>query len=339
MWTLKEIAEHIDGQVQGDHQYRVSKIATLQDAQEGQLTFLSNKKYKKHLASTAAGAVIVTKDIADLVVGNAIIVDDPYVAYAQAARLLNPFKKYQAGIHPTASISAGSDIHPSVLIGASVVIGSGVVIAENVVIGAGCVLLDDITIGDSTHLMQNITVCDGVIIGDRCNISPGVVIGADGFGIANNKGKWIQVPQLGSVTIGDDVDIGANTTIDCGAIDDTIIRNGVKLDNQIQVGHNVIIDENTVIAGCTGIAGSTYIGKNCIIGGGVCISGHLTIVDSVQVTGMTMVTKSIKFAGSYSSGIPAEPSQQWHKNTVHYRQIDKLIARVKKLEQLDFEKK
>ena len=335
MWTLGQIAKHVGGIVQGDEQYEVSSIATLQNAQSDQLSFLSNKKYRKYLAETGAGAVIVSNDMASSVPKYAIIVDDPYVAYAKAASLLNPAKKKQAGIHPSATVGADTTIHPSAMIAAQVVIGSGVSIAEEVMIGPGCVILDNVTIGDSSSLIANITVCDNVQIGKRAIIHPGVVIGADGFGIANDNGKWINVPQIGCVQIGDDVDIGANTTIDRGAIDDTIIANGVKLDNQIQVGHNTVVGENTVIAGCVGIAGSTIIGKNCIIGGGAGLGGHLELVDGVMLTGMTMVTKSIKQAGSYSSGIPAEETHHWHKNVIRYRQMDKLAERVKQLEDLN----
>jgi UDP-3-O-[3-hydroxymyristoyl] glucosamine N-acyltransferase len=194
------------------------------------------------------------------------------------------------------------------------------------------VILAGVKVGAGSRLKANITLCEGVQIGERCIIHPGVVIGADGFGIANDQGSWIKVPQIGSVIIGDDVEIGANTTIDRGAIEDTIIGQGVKLDNQIQIGHNAVIGDHTVIAGCVGIAGSTTIGNNCVIGGGVGIGGHISIADGVQLTGMTMVTKSITSSGVYSSGIPAEPTAQWHKNVIRYRQMDKLVSRVKELE-------
>ncbi|NOQ94425.1 MAG: UDP-3-O-(3-hydroxymyristoyl)glucosamine N-acyltransferase [Methylophaga sp.] len=335
MWSLGEIANHVGGVVQGDLDYQVASIATLQNADSQQISFLSNKKYKKYLAETSAGAVIVSSDMASFVPSHAIVVDDPYVAYAKIASLLNPLTRAPSGIHPSASVDTESDISPNASIAAQVVIGSGVTIADNVVIGPGCVLLDNVSIGKSSRLVANVTLCEGVKVGERAIIHPGVVIGADGFGIANDKGKWINVPQVGGVLIGNDVDIGANTTIDRGAIEDTIIGNGVKLDNQIQVGHNTVIGENTVIAGCVGIAGSTIIGKNCIIGGGVGLGGHLELVDGVLLTGMTMVTKSIKQPGSYSSGIPAEETHKWHKNVIRYRQMDKLTERVKQLEELN----
>jgi len=332
-WTLAEIAKHIDGVVHGDETYQVESFATLEHAINHQISFLANLKYKKYLATTAAGAVIVNVEAAALVPSNAIVVDDPYVAYAKAARLLNPVRLYNAGIAPSAVISDASVIHQSASIGAHVVIESGVEIAERAVIGPNCVILTGVKVGAESRLTANITICEGVQIGERCIIHPGVVIGADGFGIANDNGQWIKVPQVGSVKIADDVEIGANTTIDRGTIEDTIIGKGVKLDNQIQIGHNTIIGDHTVIAGCVGIAGSTTIGKNCVIGGGVGIGGHISIADGVQLTGMTMVTKSITSPGVYSSGIPAEPTAKWHKNVIRYRQMDKLVARVKNLEE------
>ncbi|MFT7413777.1 MAG: UDP-3-O-[3-hydroxymyristoyl] glucosamine N-acyltransferase [Methylophagaceae bacterium] len=332
-WTLAEIAKHIDGVVHGDETSLVESFATLENASNHQISFLANLKYKKFLATTTAGAVIVNSEAVALVPNNAIVVDNPYVAYAKAARLLNPIRFYNAGIAASAIISDASIIDKSASIGPHVVIESGVEIAGNVVIGPNCVIESGAKVGTGSRLSANITLCEGVQIGQRCIIHPGVVIGADGFGIANDKGQWIKVPQIGGVQIGDDVEIGANTTIDRGAIENTLIGKGVKLDNQIQIGHNVNIGDHTVIAGCVGIAGSTTIGKNCVIGGGVGIGGHLTITDGVQLTGMTMVTKSITSSGVYSSGIPAQPTGQWHKNVIRYRQMDKLVARVEKLEE------
>lgn len=332
VWTLKQIADHIDGEVIGDKDFKVVSVGTLQAAKSNQISFLSNTKYKKYLVETSAGAVIVHESMSADVPNNAIVVRDPYIAYAKAASLLNPAETGNKGIHPSASVDENSNIHPSVSIAAQVVIESGVELAEDVVIGPCCVLMNDVKIGKGTRLTANITLCKSVVMGKNGIIHPGAVIGADGFGIANEHGKWIKVPQVGSVEIGNDVEIGANTTIDRGAIDNTIIGNGVKLDNQIQIGHNVVIGDNTVIAGCTGIAGSTKIGQNCVVGGGVGISGHLEICDGVQFTGMTMVTKSVNTPGVYSSGIPVEPARQWHKNVIRYRQMDKLVGRVKRLE-------
>ncbi|MFT7235356.1 MAG: UDP-3-O-[3-hydroxymyristoyl] glucosamine N-acyltransferase [Methylophagaceae bacterium] len=332
MWTLGEIAQHVNGEVVGDTSWQVDSVATLKKATQQQVTFLANSRYTKYLSSTKAGVVLVSRQLDVAVVGNAIIVDDPYIAYAMVATLLNPEPETDAKIESTAVISSEATISPNARIAHHVVISDDVFIGHNASIGAGTVIEQGVRIGNNARISPNVTICSDVTIGDNVIIHPGVVIGADGFGIANDKGKWIKVPQLGSVKIGDDVEIGANTTIDCGALENTIIGNGVKLDNQIQIAHNDVIGDNTVIAGCTGIAGSTEIGRNCIIGGGVGINGHLKITDGVIITGMSMVTKSITKPGSYSSGIPAEASNQWHKNVIRYRQIEKLIERVKKLE-------
>ena len=335
MLTLAQIALHVDGVIIGDAECKISNVSTLQAANSQQISFLANSKYKKYLPTSQAGAVIVSKEMASLVRNSAIVVDDPYIAYAKIATLLNPPKKITSGISDTAMVESNVNISKTVSIGPQVVIEANVKLADRVIIGAGTVLQDGVIIGEGTLIAANVTICHGVEIGKNVVIHPGVVIGADGFGIVNDKGKWIKIPQIGGVKIGNDVEIGANTTVDRGAIEDTVIGDGVKLDNQIQVGHNVIIGNNTVIAGCSGIAGSTIIGENCIIGGGVGIGGHIEIVDNVMITGMSMVTKSLTKAGIYSSGIPAEPSSQWHKNVVRYRQMDKLAARVKKLEHPD----
>ncbi|MDF1588761.1 MAG: UDP-3-O-(3-hydroxymyristoyl)glucosamine N-acyltransferase [Gammaproteobacteria bacterium] len=331
-WALKQIADHVAGSVKGNSEFEIDSVGTLQHANSNQITFLANAKYKKYLATTQAGAVIVEHQFAYLVSNNAIIVSDPYVAYAKIATLMYPQKSSNSGIDVTASVHKDSVIHPTASIAAHVVIEEQVTIGESVSIGPGCIIKRGCILEEGTYLVANVTLCDSVKIGKHCIIHPGVVIGADGFGIANDKGKWIKIPQIGRVIIGNDVEIGANTTIDRGAIEDTVIGNGVKLDNQIQIGHNTIIGDNTVIAGCVGIAGSTTIGKNCAIGGGAGLGGHLEIVDGVQLTGMTMVTKSILTPGVYSSGIPAEPTQQWHKNVVRYRHLEQLNDRVKKLE-------
>lgn len=331
-WTLEQLAQHVAAKVIGDADLVIDSVATLQSAKPNQISFLSNSKYKKYLTESQAGAVIVNPQAADFVKSNAIVADDPYVAYAKIATLMYPRFKADPSIHPTAVVHDSADIDASASIAAQVVIEAGVKLGANVEVGPGCIIKRDTTIADNSYLSANVTICEHVVIGQRCTIHPGVVIGADGFGIANDQGKWIKIPQVGRVVIGDDVEIGANTTIDRGAIEDTIIGNGVKLDNQIQVGHNTIIGDNTVVAGCVGIAGSTTIGENCAIGGGAGLGGHIEIADGVQLTGMTMVTKSILKPGVYSSGIPAEPTQQWHKNVVRYRQLEKLIDRVKQLE-------
>lgn len=333
-WTLAQLADAVNGTVHGNPEHPINSVATLANAKQEDISFLANQKYKKYLATTQAGAVLVSPELVSFVPGNAIEVRDPYVAYAKVAAYMFPPEKAEAEVHPSAWVDPGATVAKNVTIGAQVFIDAGVTIGEDVVIGPGCVIQSDVSIGSGTRLEANVTLCRGVNIGYRVLIHPGVVIGADGFGIANDQGHWIKVPQLGAVDIGDDVEIGANTTIDRGAIENTRISNGVKLDNQIQIGHNVTIGEHTVIAGCVGIAGSTHIGANCAIGGGTGIGGHITIADGVQLTGMSMVTKSIPQAGVYSSGIPVEATKDWHRNIVRYRQMDKLHERVKYLETL-----
>jgi UDP-3-O-[3-hydroxymyristoyl] glucosamine N-acyltransferase len=331
-WTLAQIAQHIGGQLVGDPEYTITAVGTLTEAGPEQLSFLANTKYKKYLNSTCAGAVIVAAGLESDSDIQLIQVDNPYVAYAKAATLLYPEPTPETGIHPTAWVHPQAEIAKDATIGANVTIEQGVVIAAGSSIGPGTVIEANVRIGQDCRIKANVTLCREIQLGDRVVIHPGVVIGADGFGIANDKGRWIKVPQVGRVVVGNDVEIGANTTIDRGAIDDTLIADGVKLDNQIQIGHNCQIGEHTVIAGCVGIAGSTHIGKHCAIGGGTGIAGHIEIADGVQLTGMSMVTKSITESGVYSSGIPIEPARQWHKNVIRYRQMDKLFARVEQLE-------
>jgi len=330
--TLAQIAQHVEGEVVGDPQYLIQSVGTLNQAGPQQISFLANTKYKKFLQTTSAGAVIVASDVSGHQQTNLIKVADPYVAYARIAALLHPEAVARAGIHASAWVDPDASIADSASIGPQVTIEAGVVIGKGTVVAAGSVIEGGVKIGRDCRIKANVSLCRNVQIGDRVVIHPGAVIGADGFGIANDKGRWIKVPQVGSVVIGNDVEIGANTTIDRGAIDDTLISDGVKLDNQIQIGHNVTIGEHSVIAGCVGIAGSTHIGSHCAIGGGTGIAGHIEIADGVQLTGMSMVTKSITESGVYSSGIPVEPSRQWHKNVIRYRQMDKLFERVNQLE-------
>lgn len=331
-WTLGELAEAVSAKVQGDPDVRISEVATLGNAGPQQISFLANNKYRKFLQSTKAGAVILDSVMAENFTGNALVVDDPYVTYARLAGLLYPQHTERTGRHPSAVIEPRAVVDPDAFVAANAFIGADVTVAAGAEIGPGCVLMAGVSVGKNSRLVANVTLGERVQVGANVVIHPGAVIGADGFGIAHDGAQWIKVPQVGSVEIGDNVEIGANTTIDRGAIDNTVIERGVKLDNQIQIAHNCIIGEHTVIAGCVGIAGSTRIGRHCAIGGGTGIGGHLQIADGVQLTGMSMVTKSISKAGVYSSGIPVEPNQQWHRNVVRYRQMDKLVERVKTLE-------
>lgn len=329
---IKELADLVGANIHGDAEASVSGIATLELAGTNDLSFFANRKYLKFLTQTEAAVVILHPDDLKQCPTNALAVDDPYLAYAQIATWLTRPDDPVTQIDPSAVIADDVALGNNVNIGAHVNIGCGSHIGDNVRLEAGTVLGSDVNIGSNTVIYPNVSVYSGVMIGEGCIIHSGAVLGSDGFGIANDKGQWVKVPQLGSVTIGNHVEIGANTTIDRGAIEDTIIENGVKLDNLIQIAHNVHIGENTAIAGCVGIAGSTSIGKYCAIGGGAGILGHLTIADHVHITATSLVTKTIKQAGVYSSGTPLQENAQWHKNFVRFKQLDNMARRLTELE-------
>jgi len=330
--SLGELAAHVGGGVIGDSEVRIAAVATLQNAQSGQIAFLANSKYRRYLASTKASAVILSDSDAAYCVCPALVVKNPYLAYARIATLLNPVAPPQSGIHTSAVISPDCELSDTVSIGPNVVIESGVCLGEGVVIGAGCYLGSEVRIACHTRLYPNVNVYHQVRIGERGLIHSGVVLGSDGFGMASDNGVWVKVPQLGRVVIGDDVEIGANTTIDRGALDDTVIENGVRLDNQIQIAHNVRIGAHTAIAGCVGVAGSTRIGQRCQIGGGVGVVGHLDIADDVYITAMSLVTGNIHKPGIYSSGTGLESNAGWQKNAVRFRQLDDMARRLRELE-------
>jgi UDP-3-O-[3-hydroxymyristoyl] glucosamine N-acyltransferase len=333
--TLGALAEQIGGTLeQGDPGSEVGAVATLQHASTGDISFLANRTYRKFLASTRATAVILApEDLPECPVA-AIVTDNPYAAYARAAALLFPRPSGRRGIHPSASIGESCSIDANAWIGPCCIIESGATIHAGVQLAGGCYIGADTEIGTDSRLAANVVICHSVSIGARVNIAPGAVIGSDGYGLASEDGKWLPVPQLGSVRVGNDVDIGANTTIDRGALEDTILEEGVRLDNQIQVAHNVHIGAHTAIAGCVGISGSARIGRHCMIGGGAGIVGHLEITDHVVITGMTMVTRSITRPGVYSSGVPAQDNESWNRNYARFRQLDKLARKVQKLERL-----
>ena len=319
--TLGELADHIGARLQGDAQCRVHRVATLDSACEGDVTFLFNRRYRKWLRLTRASAVILAEqDVGECAV-SALVTENPYLGYARAAALLAPKEAVEPGVHPTAWVSPEALVDATASVGPHAVIEPGACIGQRVLIGPGCVIGRDAVIGDFSRLVANVTVCHGVTIGNRSCLHPGVVIGADGFGLAKDQGRWIKIPQLGSVQVGDDVEIGANTTVDRGALKDTIIEDGVKLDNQIQIAHNVRIGAHSAIAGCTGIAGSTTIGKRCTIGGGVGMAGHLEIADDVTVLGGSNVTKSIPVAGTYTSVWPAEEKRSWWRKLARFNRL------------------
>lgn len=330
--AIKELADIIGASFHGDPQARVTGIATLELAGANDLSFLANRKYYKFLNKTRAVVVILHPDDLPQCPTNAILVDDPYLAYAKIATWLTQTECQETVIAPSAVIAEDVNLGKNIRIAANVSIGPGSAIGDNVRIESGTVLGESVTIGKNSTLNANVSIYPGVTIGEDCIIHSGAVLGSDGFGIANEQGQWYKVPQLGSVIIGDRVEIGANTTIDRGAIEDTVIEDGVKLDNLIQIAHNVRIGENTAIAGCVGIAGSTTIGKFCAIGGGSGILGHLSIADHVHITATSLVTKTINKAGVYSSGTPLQENAQWHKNFVRFKQLDSMARRLSELE-------
>ena len=330
--TLAVLADSLGAELRGDPGARVSSVASLEHATEGALSFLANSRYRKHLRGTRATAVILQAEFADEAPGAVLVASNPYVAYARAAGLLGPRQPARAGVHPTAVTGENCRIDESAWIGPNCVLEEGVAVGAGTRLAAGCFVGRESGIGTGCVIHPNVVICQDVLIGDRVMIHPGAVIGGDGFGLARDQERWIKVPQLGGVSIGNDAEIGANTTIDRGALDNTVLEDGVKLDNQIQVAHNVHIGEHTVIAGCVGISGSARIGRRCMIGGGAGIVGHLEITDDVTVTGMTMVTQTITRPGVYSSGLPAQENTAWCRNTVRLRQLDELARRLQVLE-------
>lgn len=332
MITLGELAKRLGAQVAGDAGREIHRVATLQNAGEGDIAFLHDSKHRRFLSTTGASAVIVNESNAADLTTNGLITDNPHIAFVKVAEWLNPVIPETPGIHPSATVHANSHIDSDASIGPQCVIESGVKIEAGCEIGPGCVIGKDAEIGRDTRLIANVTICHGVKIGSRGILHPGVVIGADGFGLANDEGQWIKVPQVGAVLIGDDVEIGANTTVDRGAIENTVIGQGVKLDNLIQIGHNVHIGDHTAIAACTAIAGSVRIGKHCAIGGCVGIVGHLEIADNVTITGMSHVSQAISEPGVYSSGTPLEENKKWHRNFIRLKQLDEIARRLNKVE-------
>lgn len=333
-YTLGQIADVIQAELRGDPGCEITGIATLQNAAEGDLSFLANRRYFPYLNSTRASAVILNQEDAKGCPVNALVIADPYLAYVKAARFMYPEKAVAAAVSDSASISEDAVVAATACIGPNTVIAGGVNIGDGAYIGPGCVIGEGVSIGRDTRLVASVTLCDRVQIGQRVLMHPGVVIGADGFGIANDHGKWLKIPQLGSVIIGDDVEIGANTTIDRGAIENTVIEEGVKIDNQVQIGHNVVIGAHTAIAGCVAIAGSVTIGQHCMIGGLSAISGHISIADRVTITGMSGVANTIKEPGVYSAGLNIMENRTWRKNVVRFKYLDELFRRLKKLESI-----
>ena len=333
VYRLEEIVQRFGGRVLGNAEVLIAQIATLESAKADQIAFLANSKYRAQLDATNAGAVILGVADADATAIPRIVCDNPYAYFAKLSAFLNPLPKAVAGIHTSAVVGDGAIIDSSVQIDAHVVIGAGAQIGANSVIMAGCNIGAGVVIGENALLYPRVVVYHDCVLGNNLIAHSGVVIGADGFGIAMEEGRWLKIPQIGRVVIGNDVEIGANTTIDRGALDDTVIEDDVKLDNQIQIAHNVRIGAHTAIAGCVGIAGSATIGRYCRIGGSAGILGHLQIADYVEISSFTLVGKSIRERGSYCGIFPFSSTQTWRKNAAQVRHLDELADRVRQLEQ------
>ncbi|BFT61579.1 UDP-3-O-(3-hydroxymyristoyl)glucosamine N-acyltransferase [Pseudomonas moorei] len=329
---LGQLAEFLGATLSGDPDKAITGLATLQEAGPTQLSFLANPQYRKYLAGSQAAALLLKAADAEGFAGDALVVPDPYAAYARISHLFDPKPKVAAGVHPTAVIAHDAVVDPAASIGAFAVIESGAHIGAGVTVGAHCFIGARSVIGEGGWLAPRVTLYHDVRVGKRVVIQSGAVLGGEGFGFANQKGIWQKIAQIGGVLVGDDVEIGVNTAIDRGALADTVIGNGVKLDNQIQIAHNVQIGDHTAMAACVGISGSTKIGKHCMLAGGVGLVGHIDICDNVFITGMTMVTHSITEPGSYSSGTAMQPAAEWRKSAARIRQLDDIARRLRQLE-------
>jgi UDP-3-O-[3-hydroxymyristoyl] glucosamine N-acyltransferase len=332
-YRLSELAERFDLRLRGDGGHEISGVGTLHAAGPGQVSFLSNRAYRKVLPESRAGAVILRESDADDCPGNCLISDNPYLAYARIATLFDTRPVSRPGIHTSAVVDPTAVLGEDVHIGPNAVIGAGCVIGRACSIGPGCVIGPESTVGEGSRFEANVTVSTRVRIGKRVIIHPGAVIGADGFGIAFAGDHWEKVPQLGTVIIGDDCEVGANTAIDRGAIGDTVLEEDVRIDNLVQVGHNVHIGAHTAIAGCAAIAGSTHIGRNCLIGGLAGIEGHIRVADGVTIGAVSALQKSITEPGSiWGSAVPARPLRDWQRSLAHLNRLDQTIKRIRALE-------
>ncbi|WP_273859669.1 UDP-3-O-(3-hydroxymyristoyl)glucosamine N-acyltransferase [Photobacterium sp. GSS17] len=331
-FTLAELADKLGAELRGEGSVEVHSIASMSKAGEGQITFLSDSKYRKLLADCNASAVMLREGDVEHFQGNVLIVKDPYLSYALVAQLLDSTPAAATDIAASAYVDPTAVLGKNVAIGHNAVIEAGAQIGDNVQIGAGCFIGKNARIGAGTKLWANVTIYHEVVLGEQCLVQSSTVIGADGFGYANDKGEWVKIPQVGTVRIGNRVEIGACTTIDRGALDDTIIEDNVIIDNQMQIAHNVQIGYGTAMAGGTIVAGSTKIGKYCIIGGASVLNGHIEIADGVTITGMGMVMRSIEEKGMFSSGIPLQPNKEWRKTAARVMKIDEMNKRLKSVE-------
>lgn len=330
--TLAQLAAQLGAQLVGDESLVIARLATFDGAGEGDITFVSDKKLLTKLADCQASAIVLPTTVMEGYQGNALFMDNPYVGYAMLANIFDTTPNLSANIAASAVIDSSAKIGNNVAIGENVVIGADAEIGDNCQLFANVVIGSQVKIAQQVKIYPNVTVYHDCEIGARSIIHANAVIGSDGFGNAPFQGKWVKIPQIGRALIGADVEIGASTTIDRGALSDTIIHDGVRIDNQCQIAHNVIIGEHTAIAGGTNIAGSSKVGKSCIVGGSVAMNGHISVTDNVVITGDSMVMRNITEPGMYSSGIPATNNKQWRKNTAYTMKIEDLFQRVKQLE-------
>jgi UDP-3-O-[3-hydroxymyristoyl] glucosamine N-acyltransferase len=330
--SLGELAVRFGCELRGDPDTHVERVAPLANADERSIAFLANPRYRAQLAATRAGAVVLNAASAAECPTAVLLCDNPYATFARIATILHPLPQLEPGVHPSAVVAASARIDPSAQVGAYAIVGPNVEVGARAFIGPHCCLEEGVQLAADVRLVARVTLCRAVQIGTRAVLQPGVVIGGDGFGFAPERGTWLKVPQLGTVRIGADVEIGANTTIDRGAIDDTVIEEGVKLDNLIQIGHNVRIGAHSALAACVGVAGSTTIGKRCMIGGHAGFAGHLAIADDVVITGYSAVTRSIASPGVYSGTLPLEEAHAWRRLVARFKRSGLLETRVRNLE-------
>lgn len=330
VYTAAELAQRAGLGLRGDGAVRVRGVGTLARARADELAFLANPRYRAQLADTAAAAVVMRAEDAEGFAGTALIARDPYAAFARLAALFETRAAPEPGVHPSAVVDPGARVNPRAHVGAFVSIGARSRIEAGAIVGPGCVIGEDCVVGEGSELVARVTLVKRVRLGRRVLVHPGAVLGADGFGLAMDGGRWLKVPQLGGVVVGDDCEIGANTTIDRGAIEDTVLEEDVRLDNQIQIGHNAHIGAHTAMAGCAAVAGSARIGRYCLIGGGAGVLGHLELCDRVTVTAMSLVTHSIREPGEYSSGTPLMDNRSWRRNAARFKQLDALARRLRR---------
>ena len=336
-FSVAELAQRLDLAYEGDGSRRITGVGTLATAQPDQLSFLSNSKYAAQLKATRAGVVVLRQENLGDCPTSALVAADPYVAYARLAALFERLPAAPRGVHPSAVVASGARVSASASVGPHCVIEDGAVIEDGVVLGPHCIIGPECTVGAQSRLVARVTLVIRVTLGKRVLIHPGAVIGSDGFGLAFDRGAsehggWIKIPQLGGVRIGDDCEIGANTTIDRGALEDTVLEEDVRLDNQIQIAHNVYVGAHTAMAGCAAVAGSAKIGRYCQIGGNAGVIGHLELADRVTITAKSLVTHSIREPGEYSSGVPLQDNRLWRRNAARFKHLDEYARRLAALE-------